>query len=80
MIREALTHGLQQPSRRHRLGRIRIAAAVHEFDVFTTDSSWGPLAVIPSRHLTGVWGNPTVPISRLGTAIRNVVSDRQRAG
>ena len=52
----------------------------HEFDVFTTDSSWGPLAVIPSRHLTGVWGNPTVPISRLGTAIRNVVSDRKRAG
>lgn len=52
----------------------------HEFDVFTTDSSWGPLAVIPSRHLTGVWGNPTVPISRLGTAIRNVLGDRKRAG
>ena len=52
----------------------------YEFQVFMTDSSWGPLAVIPSRHLTGVWGDPTVPIARLGAAIRQVVSDRDRAG
>ena len=52
----------------------------HEFHVFTTDSSWGPLAVIPSRHLTGVWGNPAAPVARLGAAIREVVSDRGRTG
>ncbi len=52
----------------------------YEFQVFRTDSSWGPVAVIPSRHLTGVWGDPTVPIARLGAAIRQAVSDRDRVG
>jgi hypothetical protein len=52
----------------------------YEFHAFTTEAAWGPLAVIPSRHLTGVWGNATVPISRLGTTIQNVLGDRRRAG
>ncbi len=37
----------------------------------------GPLAIIPSRHLTGVWGNPDIPIARLGAAIRDVIRDRR---
>ena len=48
-----------------------------EFQVFRADSSWGSLAIIPSRHLTGVWGNPDIPIARLGAAIRDVIRDRR---
>jgi hypothetical protein len=71
-------HGIFPALEPHVTGPFRLRS--YEFHAFTTEAAWGPLAVIPSRHLTGVWGNPTVPISRLGTAIRNVVSDRKRAG
>ncbi|MHB1640336.1 MAG: hypothetical protein ACYCUD_10955 [Candidatus Dormibacteria bacterium] len=71
-------HGIFPALEPHVTGAFRLRS--YEFQAFTTEAASGPLVVIPSRHLTGVWGNPTVPISRLGTAIRNVVSDRQRAG
>jgi hypothetical protein len=41
------------------------------FEVFTANTSWESMALVPSRHLTGVWGAPALPIARLGTAIRN---------
>ena len=71
-------HGIFPAIEPHVTGPSRLRS--YEFQAFTTEAAWGPLAVIPSRHLTGVWGNPTVPISRLGTAIRNVLGDRKRAG
>ena len=71
-------HGIFPALEPHVTGAVRLHS--YEFQTFTTEAAWGPLAVIPSRHLTGVWGNPTVVISRLGTAIRNVVSDGERAG
>jgi hypothetical protein len=47
-----------------------------EFEIFTARTSWGSMALAPTRHLTGAWGAPALRIARLGAAIRKAVTAR----